>query len=44
MYNVIIDPDLRESMSIKGMEKARAFSWKGMAEKTVKVYKEVAMT
>lgn len=40
MYNLFKDKDLRSELSIKGIMRAKNFSWKKMAEETLKVYHE----
>jgi glycosyltransferase involved in cell wall biosynthesis len=41
MLELINDPITRQRLSIKGQERAAAFSWKRTAEKTVEVYRQV---
>ena len=41
MVEILTDDGLRKSLSIRGMERAKLFSWKKAAEETLKVYKEV---
>lgn len=38
---VIVDNDLRESLSKEGLEQSKKFSWKATAEKTLEVYMKV---
>jgi glycosyltransferase involved in cell wall biosynthesis len=41
---LINDPALRKELSVKGQERASAFSWRETARQTLKVYEEVART
>ena len=41
MHSILRDDTLKQELSKKGLERARKFSWKLCAEKTVKVYEEV---
>lgn len=41
MIEVLTDDRLRKRLSIRGMERAKLFSWKKTAEETLKVYREV---
>ena len=38
---VLTDPDLRRSMSEKGLERAKLFTWENTARQTIKIYEEV---
>jgi len=42
MKQLIDDPALRETLSVKGQIRATAFDWRETARKTLKVYEEVA--
>lgn len=42
IYTVVSDNSLREKMRKEGLERARLFSWKKMAQETLRVYEEVA--
>lgn len=44
MVELINDPIARQRLSIKGQERAAAFSWKRTAEKTIAVYRHVLNT
>ncbi|MDO8735372.1 MAG: glycosyltransferase family 1 protein [Elusimicrobiota bacterium] len=41
IYRVITDVNLRNNLIEKGLERAKMFSWKKMAEETLKIYEEV---
>ncbi len=41
IYEVLTNEELRREMAKKGIERAKMFSWKKTAEKTLKVYREV---
>jgi len=41
MFKVLSDNGLREDLIQKGLERAKLFTWKKTAEKTLKYYKEV---
>jgi len=41
MYEVINDTGLREDLILKGLQRAKAFSWDRAAAETLKVYEEV---
>jgi glycosyltransferase involved in cell wall biosynthesis len=38
MAKMLDEPDLREGLRVKGLERARLFSWKETARQTLKVY------
>lgn len=40
IYNVTTDVNLRNNLVKKGFERAKIFSWKKMAEETLKIYEE----
>jgi glycosyltransferase involved in cell wall biosynthesis len=40
MYSLYTDQNLRYNLSAKGMERAKLFSWKKCAEKTIDVYRK----
>jgi len=42
MKRVLTDPDLREKMKRRGLERAKLFSWEQTAKETLKVYQQVA--
>lgn len=42
MKRVLTDPDLREKMKRKGLERVKLFSWEQTAKETLKVYQQVA--
>jgi glycosyltransferase involved in cell wall biosynthesis len=42
IYTVASDSNLREKMRKEGIERARLFSWKKMAQETLRIYEEVA--
>jgi glycosyltransferase involved in cell wall biosynthesis len=37
LLKVLVDPKLREEMSRKGIERAKLFSWRACAEKTLRL-------
>lgn len=41
MYNVLTDTELRRNMRMKGVERAKMFTWEKTAEETLAVYKGV---
>ncbi|HUV05756.1 MAG TPA: glycosyltransferase family 1 protein, partial [Armatimonadota bacterium] len=41
ILRVLCDPDLRQEMSAKGLERAKKFSWEETARQTLKVYERV---
>lgn len=41
MYKVLTDENLQEAMKLKGLERAKLFSWKKAAQETIKIYEEV---
>jgi glycosyltransferase involved in cell wall biosynthesis len=42
IQRVLVDPDLRETLRRRGLERARAFSWEASVRRTLDVYREVA--
>ena len=42
IQRVLVDPDLRETLRVRGLERARAFSWEASVRRTLDVYREVA--
>jgi glycosyltransferase involved in cell wall biosynthesis len=42
MRRVLDDPKLAEELRLKGLQRAREFSWERSVEKTQRVYREVA--
>ena len=42
MRRILDDPRLAEELRIKGLKRAREFSWERSVEKTQRVYREVA--
>ena len=42
IYTVVSNSSLRKKMKEKGLERARLFSWKKMAQETLRIYEEVA--
>ena len=42
MQRVFTDPALRESLRVKGLERARAFTWRGAARQTLAAYTQLA--
>jgi len=40
IYNVLTDDSLRKTLSIKGLNRAKKFSWKKTAEKTLEIYRK----
>jgi len=43
MARVIDNPDLRQSLRVKGLNRAAKFSWQDTARRTLKVYEQVAI-
>lgn len=41
IIRVLTDPELRQRLSVKAIERSKAFSWKNMADNTVEVYRTV---
>jgi glycosyltransferase involved in cell wall biosynthesis len=41
MQELIESPELRQTLTQKGLERAKQFSWKKMAEETLAGYKQV---
>ena len=41
MYKVLTDENLRNEMKLKGLERAKLFSWKKTAQETIKIYEEI---
>lgn len=41
LYNILVNRELREEMSKKGLERAAQFSWKNTAQMTAQVYQKV---
>jgi glycosyltransferase involved in cell wall biosynthesis len=41
IWRVLTEPDLRKDLSCKGLKRAKKFSWKHAAEKTLEVYHKV---
>ncbi|MBC7227266.1 MAG: glycosyltransferase family 4 protein [Thermoflexales bacterium] len=41
MYRALTDAHLREELQARGLERARAFTWKRTAEETVQVYRKM---
>ena len=39
---LIYNPELREELKVKGLERAKMFDWRDTARRTLKVYKQVA--
>jgi len=39
IYNLLKDDELRNDMIIKGLKRAKMFSWDESAKKTLKIYK-----
>ena len=42
IQQVLTDPELRETLRVRGLERARQFSWEASVRRTVEVYHEVA--
>ena len=42
IQRVLVDPALRETLRIRGLERAKAFSWESSVQRTLAVYREVA--
>jgi len=42
LYNVLIDRDLRNTLSQKGLQRAKCFSWENAASQTLKLYEKVS--
>lgn len=41
MYDVLINEDLAENMSIKGLKRSKMFNWEESAKKTVEIYEKM---
>ncbi len=41
MYEILINDDLMEDMSIKGLKRAKMFNWDKSAQKTVEIYEKM---
>jgi len=44
MHSVLSDPELQETMSQKGLQRAQLFTWRKTAEKVLEAYSELATT
>ena len=42
IQRVLVDPALRETLRLRGLERAKAFSWEASVRRTLDVYREVA--
>jgi len=42
IQRVLVDPDLRATLRMRGLERARSFSWEASVRRTLDVYREVA--
>jgi glycosyltransferase involved in cell wall biosynthesis len=44
ILRLLHDPELRAEMRERGLQRARAFSWRTTAERTLAVYEQIGLT